>query len=84
MAKKGLRRGYQDGSTGWNILGLILTGIQVRSSRYADAERRGSRCCRASSKSGEGFSTRELARRTETPPLSPSVPEGARKPKPPP
>jgi hypothetical protein len=28
-AKKGLRRGYQDGSTGWSILGVVLTGISV-------------------------------------------------------
>jgi hypothetical protein len=28
-AKKGLKRGYQDGSTGWSVLGVVLTGISV-------------------------------------------------------
>jgi hypothetical protein len=28
-AKKGLKRGYQDGSTGWSILGVVLTGVSV-------------------------------------------------------
>jgi hypothetical protein len=28
-AKKGLRRGYQEGSTGWSIVGVLLTGISV-------------------------------------------------------
>jgi hypothetical protein len=29
LAKKGLRRGYQDGSTAWSILGLVMTGVSI-------------------------------------------------------
>jgi hypothetical protein len=29
LAKRGLRRGYQDGSTGWGVLGVVLTGVSI-------------------------------------------------------
>jgi hypothetical protein len=29
FAKRGLRRGYQDGSTAWGIVGVVLTGVSI-------------------------------------------------------
>jgi hypothetical protein len=29
LAKRGLRRGYQEGSTSWTILGVVMTGVAI-------------------------------------------------------
>jgi hypothetical protein len=41
LAKKGLRRGYQDGSTGWAVVGVAMTGLSILRwlrARHAGAE----------------------------------------------
>jgi hypothetical protein len=29
LAKRGLRRGYQEGSTAWAVLGVAMTGLSI-------------------------------------------------------